>query len=94
MSAMVEHSTNLGHCIQLENISILVKKFRYMDQVITAVREIKLYLNMNREDGFSLSNSQKLPICMQKTIQKSFIFKTAKKKSKCRRMFNRRHKNR
>jgi hypothetical protein len=73
---MAEHSIKLGHCIQLENTSILAKKPSYMDQMIREARKIKLYPNnMNREDGFCLGNSRKPLICMQHTIQKSFIYK-------------------
>jgi hypothetical protein len=62
-SAAAEHSINLGHPIQLHNTSILVKKPRYMDRVIREAIEIDLHPNnVNREDGFSLSNSWKLLI--------------------------------
>jgi hypothetical protein len=55
-STVAEYSTNLGHYIQLQNTSILAKKFRCMDL-------IKLHPNnMNKEDGFSLIKSWKPPI--------------------------------
>jgi hypothetical protein len=59
-SGVAEHSINLGHCIQLQDTSILAKKLRCMDRIIREAIEIKLHPNnMNREDGFSLSRSWK-----------------------------------
>jgi hypothetical protein len=53
---VIEHSINLGHCIQLHNTSVLAKKLKYMDEIIRVVTEIELHPNnINREDGFSLT---------------------------------------
>jgi hypothetical protein len=50
----------LGHQIQLQNARILAKKSRRMDRIIREATEIKLHPdNMNREDGFSLSQAWK-----------------------------------
>jgi hypothetical protein len=60
-SAVAEHNLNVGHCIQLHNISILAKKSRYMDHIIREAIEIELHPNnINREDGLSLSKSWNL----------------------------------
>jgi hypothetical protein len=57
-SAMAEHSTNLGHAIQLHHPAILSTKPRYMDRIIREAIEIELHPNsMNREDGFCLSKT-------------------------------------
>jgi uncharacterized lipoprotein YddW (UPF0748 family) len=62
-SAVTEHDTNLCHHIQLQNISILAKKSRHMDQMIREAIEIELHPNsINRKDGFSLNKSWKLVI--------------------------------
>jgi hypothetical protein len=64
-SAVAEHSINLDNCIQLQDISILAKIFRHISQIIRDATEINLYPNnMEREDGFSLSKSQKPLICI------------------------------
>jgi hypothetical protein len=61
MSAVAEHSINLGHHIQLHNTSILAKKSRCMDRIIREAIRIELHPNnINREDGFSLSKSWKI----------------------------------
>jgi hypothetical protein len=55
-SAIAEHSIYLGHCIQLQNTTILSIKF--MDWVIRKAIEVELHPNnMNREDGLYLSHS-------------------------------------
>jgi hypothetical protein len=41
-SAMAKHSIHLGHCIQLQNTTILSNKSRYMDQMIRKATEIEL----------------------------------------------------
>jgi hypothetical protein len=59
-SAVAEHSTNLGHRIQLQDNSILSTKFRYMDRIIREATEIELHPdNMITKDGLSLSRSWK-----------------------------------
>lgn len=68
---MVEHSINLGHCIQLRHITILSTKLRYMDCIIREAIEIELHPNtINREDGFCLSMSWKPLICSLKDHRK------------------------
>jgi hypothetical protein len=58
ISAMAEHSINLGHCIQLHHATIISTKPRYMDHIIGEVIDIELHPNiMNRENGFCLSKS-------------------------------------
>jgi hypothetical protein len=58
--AMVEHSINLGHCIQFHDTSILAKKCGHTQCVIRVVTEIELHPNsVNREKDFSLSKSWK-----------------------------------
>jgi hypothetical protein len=44
-SAVVEHSINLDHQIQLHNTSILANKSSYMDQIIGEATEIDLHPN-------------------------------------------------
>jgi hypothetical protein len=61
---VAEHSISLGHWLQLQNTSILVKKGRQMDQIIAEAIEIKLQPNnMNKEDGFFLCRASKPLIC-------------------------------
>jgi predicted GIY-YIG superfamily endonuclease len=74
--AVAEH-INLGHETQLQNTSILVKKSRRMDQVIREAIEIELHPNnMNREDGFSLSQAWKPLICDLKEWRESLTKET------------------
>jgi hypothetical protein len=70
-SDMVEHSINLGHCIQLHHTTIISTKPRYMDHVIREATETELHPNnMNRENGFCLSKSWKPLICSLKDRRK------------------------
>jgi hypothetical protein len=72
MSAVVEHSINLWHHIQLLNTSILSTKPRYMDIIIREAIEIVFHPNnVNREDGFCLSKSWKSLICCLTDHRKS-----------------------
>jgi hypothetical protein len=58
--AIAEHSTNLGHQIQLHNTNILANKPRYMDWIIREVIQLELHPNtINKGDGFSLGTSWK-----------------------------------
>jgi hypothetical protein len=58
-SAVVGHSINLEHHIQLQNINILSNKS--LNHIMRHAIEIKFHpYNMNREDGFCLSKSWKL----------------------------------
>jgi hypothetical protein len=55
----MEHNTDLGHCILLNNTSILNRKSKCMDQFIWEVTKIKLHPNnLNQEDGFFLLPKQ------------------------------------
>jgi hypothetical protein len=51
---MAEHSTDLGHCILLNNASILAKMSRHRDWLMWEAMEMELCPNKNREDGVSL----------------------------------------
>jgi hypothetical protein len=58
-SAMSEHSINLGHCVKLQDTTVLSAKLRNMDPVIKEVIRIEIHPNnMNREDDY-LSQSLK-----------------------------------
>jgi hypothetical protein len=49
---MAKHSINLGHHIQLQNITILSTMSRYLNQMIREAIEIELHPNnMTREDN-------------------------------------------
>jgi hypothetical protein len=51
-------SINLDHCIQSHDTSILVKKSRHMEHIISEAIEIELNPdNMNREEGIFLNMS-------------------------------------
>jgi hypothetical protein len=59
-SVVAGYSINLGHRMQLQNISILAKKSRCMDCIIREAIEIKIHpKNIKRENGLSLSWSWK-----------------------------------
>jgi hypothetical protein len=59
-SAVAEHSINLGHRIQLQDITILSTKSRYMDRMIRETTEIELHPNcMNMKADLRLSRSWK-----------------------------------
>jgi hypothetical protein len=54
--AKAGHSINLGHLIQFQDISILVRKCGCMEHIIRKAVETELHPNnMNREECFSLS---------------------------------------
>jgi hypothetical protein len=60
---MAKRSIILGHCIQLQDSTILSTKFGYMDRMIREVIEIELHPNnMSRQDDLHFSQSWKLPI--------------------------------
>jgi hypothetical protein len=55
---MEEHSTDLGHHILLNNISILAKKPRHKGRLMGKVTKIKFHPNnISRGDRFSLNRS-------------------------------------
>jgi hypothetical protein len=58
-STVTANSINLGHCIQLQDASILAKKSKHIDQIIKEVIQLVCHPNKNWEDGFSLSRSLK-----------------------------------
>jgi hypothetical protein len=63
-SAMVVHSVNLMHRIQLHHTGILSSKPEYVDRIITEAIEIEHHPNnKNREDGFCPSKSWKPLVC-------------------------------
>jgi hypothetical protein len=58
---VAEHSINLGYQIQLQSTIILAKNVRQMDQILWEAVKIELLLdNINRENGFSLSQASML----------------------------------
>jgi len=60
-STMVKCGINLSHHIQFQDTSILAMKSKCMEWIIREVIEIELHcVNMNREEGFSLSKSWSL----------------------------------
>jgi len=55
MLAVVEHNTDLGHCILLNNTNKLDGKSKCQNQLVQEATDIKPYPNnLNQEDGFSL----------------------------------------
>jgi hypothetical protein len=74
-SAMMGHSINQGHHIQLQNTSVLCTKSRYMECIISEAIEIEFHSNnMNREDGVYLSKSWKILIHPhERTYEASFV---------------------
>jgi hypothetical protein len=59
MLAVVEHNTDLCHCIVLNNTNTLDRKFKCHNQLVQEAIDIKLYpSNLNQEDGFFLLSMQ------------------------------------
>jgi hypothetical protein len=59
-SAVAEHIIDLGHRIQFHNSSILARKIRYMDRIVTEAIKIELLpYDINTEGGFCLCISWK-----------------------------------
>jgi hypothetical protein len=57
-SVLAGHIIYLGHCIQLQDISILSTASTYMDDIIKEATETELHSNiMNWKDGFYLGKS-------------------------------------
>jgi hypothetical protein len=55
MWAVVEHNTDLGYCILLNNTSMLDRKSDCQNQLLQKATDIKLHPNnLNQEGGFSL----------------------------------------
>jgi hypothetical protein len=51
---VAEHSTNLGHQVQLQNTALLAKEMRHKHQISMEAIVIELHPdNMNREESFS-----------------------------------------
>jgi hypothetical protein len=62
----------MGHRIHLQTINIYSTKFRFIDYIIRAAREIELH-NMNREDSFCLNRSWKHSIYILKEGKKPHL---------------------
>lgn len=73
---MVEYSVTVGHCILLNNNSILTKKSRHRDQLIMEEMETDRHPNnVNMEVGFSLSRLWKPVIPSAKERKKKAFSK-------------------
>jgi len=59
ISAMTEHSTDLGHSIQFQNTRILAMKTKTRGLHHKGAEKIELHPN-NKEEGFSLSKAWNL----------------------------------
>jgi predicted GIY-YIG superfamily endonuclease len=59
-SAVAEHTTSLGHCIQFNDACIVAKKPRHMKHIIKEAIKMELHPdNMDREKHSSMSKSWK-----------------------------------
>jgi hypothetical protein len=69
---VAKHSINPGHCIQLQNTTILSTKPRYINKMNREATKIELHpKNINREDGLCLSQSQKVLIHSLKGLKET-----------------------
>jgi hypothetical protein len=69
---VAEHTINLGHQIQLQNIIILVKNMIQMDWILREAIGVMLHPNnMNKEDGLFLTRAWKSLICDLKEWRQS-----------------------
>jgi hypothetical protein len=51
ISAVAKHSIDQGHCIQFHSSSMLARKTRYIDRIISEAIEIELYPYKNQQRG-------------------------------------------
>jgi hypothetical protein len=57
-SAVVEHSINTGHCIDISNTIVLYRTWSYMDRLVKEAIGIRLNnKNLNRDGGLMLSRA-------------------------------------
>jgi hypothetical protein len=55
---VAEHSINIGHQIDFNNVSVLDRASGYMDRLVKEAIQIQLnHKNFNRDDGFMLSQA-------------------------------------
>jgi hypothetical protein len=68
--AIDEHNSGQGHCIQFHNASMVAKRSRYMNHIVSEAIEIELHpYNINRVGCFCFSKLWKPLIGSLKTLE-------------------------